>query len=108
MDASGAVSAVDTARPGLSEVQRVTDTFVAPSKTFADILRSASWWLPFVLLAIVSVATTLVVDRQVGFARVAENQIHLNSKQADQFDAQPAEVKVAALHRAAGISRYIA
>ncbi len=108
MDASGAVSAGDTARPGLSEVQRVTDTFVAPSKTFADILRSASWWLPFVLLAIVSVATTLVVDRQVGFARVAENQIHLNSKQADQFDAQPAEVKVAALHRAAGISRYIA
>ena len=26
--------------PGLSQVERVVDTFVAPSKTFADILRS--------------------------------------------------------------------
>ena len=30
---------------GLSEVERVVDTFIAPTKTFTDILRSASWWL---------------------------------------------------------------
>ena len=30
--------------PGLSEVERVVDTFVAPSKTFADIGRSSKWW----------------------------------------------------------------
>ena len=35
---------------GLSQVERVVDTFVAPSKTFTDILRSTSWWLPFLLL----------------------------------------------------------
>ena len=34
---------------GLSQVERVVDTFVAPSKTFADILRSTSWWLPFLI-----------------------------------------------------------
>ena len=108
MDAAEVAPAGDTARPGLSEAERVIDTFIAPSKTFADILRSASWWLPLALLAIVSVATTLVVDRQVGFDRVAENQIHLNSKQADQFDALPADAKAAQVHRVGMISRYIA
>jgi hypothetical protein len=34
-------------QPGLSQVERVVDTFVASSKTFTDILRSTSWWLPF-------------------------------------------------------------
>ena len=32
---------------GLSQVERVVDTFVAPTKTFTDIRRNASWWLPF-------------------------------------------------------------
>ena len=30
----------------LSQTERVVDTFLAPTKTFADVLRSASWWLP--------------------------------------------------------------
>ncbi len=51
---------------GLSEVERVVDTFVAPSKTFTDILRSTSWWLPFLLLVVVSFGTTVVVEKQVG------------------------------------------
>lgn len=28
---------------GLGEMERVVDTFVAPTATFKDILRSASW-----------------------------------------------------------------
>ena len=80
---------------GLSEVERVVDTFVAPSKTFADILRSTSWWLPFVLLVIVTLATTVVVDRQVGFERVAENQIHQSPKQEEQMSSLKPEQRAA-------------
>ena len=68
---------------GLSEVERVVDIFVAPSKTFTDILRSASWWLPFVLMVIVTLAVSVVVDKQVGFSRVVENQIHQSPKQEE-------------------------
>ena len=39
---------------GLSEIARVVDTFVAPTATFKDILRSASWWLPFLLMAVIT------------------------------------------------------
>lgn len=70
---------------GLSEVERVVDVFVAPSKTFTDILRNTAWWLPLLLIVIVTVASAFVVDRQVGFARVAENQIRQNPKQEDQL-----------------------
>jgi Yip1 domain len=98
---------VDGQGAGLSQVERVVNTFVAPSKTFTDILRSTSWWLPFLLLVVMSLITTVVVDKQVGFERVAENQIHQNPKQeakmADLTDAQ----KSAQLHIAGIINRYV-
>ena len=34
----------------LSQAARVAGAFVAPSKTFHDIPRSAAWWLPFVIV----------------------------------------------------------
>lgn len=71
---------------GLSEVERVVDVFVAPSKTFTDILRSSKWWLPFVLMVMVTLGVTVVVDKQVGFARVAENQIHQSPKQEEALN----------------------
>ena len=83
---------------GLGDVARVVDTFVAPSKTFADIRRSTRWWLPFALLMLVTLATSFVVDRQVGFTRVAENSIRQNPKQSEQFEEKTADVKAAQLH----------
>jgi len=68
---------------GLSEIERVVDVFVAPSKTFTDILRKATWWLPFVLMVIVTMGVTVVVDKQVTFPRVVENQIHQSPKQEE-------------------------
>lgn len=82
---------------GLSEVERVVDVFVAPSKTFTDILRNASWWLPFILMLLITVGATFTVEKQVGFARVAENQIHQNPKQEDRFNNLTPEQRAAQL-----------
>ncbi len=92
---------------GLSEVERVTDTFVAPTKTFRDILRSTRWWLPFVLLVIVTLATTAVIDRQVGFERVAENQVHLSPKQEEQMSTLTPEQRAARMSVSAKVTRYV-
>jgi len=86
-----------TTGTGLSEVERVVNIFVAPSKTFTDILRSTRWWLPFLILVLSTVGVSYVVDRQVGFTRVAENQIHLSPKQEDQFNSLTDEQKAARL-----------
>lgn len=75
--------------PPLSQGSRVVNTFLAPSKTFADINRSASWWLPFVILALVSWAFVFTVDKKIGFDKVQENQLKLNTKAQEQLDQLP-------------------
>lgn len=70
----------------LSEVERIIDTFVAPSKLFTDIRRSAAWWAPWLLVSIFAIAFTYVVDTKVGFRKVTEYQIHLSPKAERQLD----------------------
>lgn len=69
----------------LSEVARVVDTFVAPSKTFADIRRSASWWLPFVLICIVTGVFAYTVLHKVGLPTLVDSVIHSNASLGDRI-----------------------
>ncbi|MFY9661232.1 MAG: YIP1 family protein [Terriglobales bacterium] len=75
----------------LSEAQRLVDTFIAPSKTFTDFRRNASWWAPFLIIAVVSLSFIYVVDQKVGFRKVVENQIELQPKRAAQLESLPAD-----------------
>lgn len=75
--------------PALTQAQRVTYAFTAPSKTFTDILRDASWWLPFLLSIIVSVGFVATVQTKVGWDKVTENQVKLNPKQAEKMANLP-------------------
>jgi hypothetical protein len=95
-----------SAGPGLSQVERVVDIFVAPSKTFKDILRNTSWWLPFLLMVLVTLGTTLVVEKQVGWGRVAENQIHQNPKQEEAMASLPPDQRASRMEVTAKIYRY--
>lgn len=72
----------------LSEGARIVNTFVAPSKTFTDIRRNASWWGPWLLITIVSLIFVYAMSKQVGFEQVSKNQI-AHSARADQFDKLP-------------------
>lgn len=76
---------------GLSQVARVVDVFVAPSATFRDILRNRSWWLPFILMVLSTLASGYTVQHQVGFERVTENAIHANPKREDALNQLPPE-----------------
>jgi hypothetical protein len=104
MDEVGVV--VDGPR-GLSQMERVVNTFVAPMATFKDILRSSSWWLPFVLLVVSSVATAFVVDRKVGFDQVFDNQMRMSQKAQDRMaDLTPAQ-KAQAVKVQVEVTKYI-
>jgi hypothetical protein len=74
----------------------VADTFVAPSKTFADILRDTSWWLPLILLIVSSTAATWFVQKEVGFDRVYMNQLHSSPTQEDRINSLPPDQKARA------------
>jgi len=79
---------VTTEPAPLSEGARIVNTFIAPSKTFTDLRRNASWWAPWILISIVSVLFIYAIGRQVGFEQVGRNQIS-HSARADQFDKLP-------------------
>ena len=91
---------------GLSEVERVVDTFVAPSKTFKDILRSTSWWLPFVLVSLFSVASAFVVGKQVGWDQVSENQIHHSPNAEDRLSQLDPAARASQMQLTAKITMY--
>jgi hypothetical protein len=71
---------------GLSQLQRVTNTFTAPSKTFEDIKRgNHSWWLPFVITALVAYIFFAAIAFKIGVQQVVDNQIHLNPKTEEKL-----------------------
>jgi len=74
----------------LSEGSRLIDTFIAPSKTFTDLRRNASWWGPWLLISIFSLLFVYSMDRQIGFEQISKNEI-AHSSRADQFDKLPAD-----------------
>jgi len=89
----------------LSEPARVINTFIAPSKTFTDLRRSASWWLPFLISSIVSVMFVYVVDQKVGFRQAMENQIRIQPKQAERLERLPADQRETAMRQQTGFWR---
>jgi hypothetical protein len=90
---------------GMSQLQRVTSTFSAPSKTFEDIKRgNKSWWLPWLILALVGYLFFAAVVFKVGMQTVVDNQMHLMSeKQQEQMAKAPPEAR----EMSAKISLYI-
>jgi hypothetical protein len=92
----------------LSQAERVIDTFIAPSKTFTDIRRDSSWWVPWLLGAIVGLVLVAVVDQKVGMTRVAENDIQQSAKATERLDSLPADQRAAQVELSAKITRYFA
>lgn len=71
---------------GLSQAQRLTSIFSAPSKTFEDIKRgNRSWWLPFIIYVVLGLAFYGVVNTKVGMRQVSENQVKLSPKAEDRM-----------------------
>jgi len=70
----------------LSQIERVVDTFVAPSKAFTDLRRSANWLVPLLLLIVFTEALVFVANRKVGFEKMTENGLALQPKQAAKLD----------------------
>jgi hypothetical protein len=91
----------------LSEVERIIDTFIAPSKTFTDLRRNAQWWAPFLLMVIASAVFVYVGGQKVGFRKAMENQMRAQPKQQAQLEQLPPEQREQRLHVGAKITKAI-
>jgi hypothetical protein len=91
---------------GLSEGARIVNTFIAPSKTFTDLRRNASWWGPWMLISIFSLLFVYAMDRQIGFDQISKNEI-AHSSRADQFDKLPADQQAKQIGITTAYIRYV-
>ncbi|HTV06609.1 MAG TPA: YIP1 family protein [Acidobacteriaceae bacterium] len=73
----------------LTETQRVIDVFVAPSKTFNDIRRKATFWGPLLIMIVVGAAFSFSVQQKIGWAQVYENNLRQAPARAAQVEASP-------------------
>ncbi len=84
----------EATQPKLSEVERITNIFTAPSKTFADIKRSAMWIAPWLLMLAASVFFVYSVGQRVGWEQVMQNNMRMApAAQQERMEQIPADQK---------------
>lgn len=76
----------------LTPVERVVNTFIEPSKTFQDIKRNRSWWLPFVILVVLGWIFCFAAVQHVGWENLTTNVLKSQPTNAERLDkATPAQ-----------------
>lgn len=104
---SATVANAEASTP-LSQVERVVDTFIAPSKTFNDILRSSSWWLPWLLGVLVTLGFGLAIQQKIGWDKTYGNILLQGSQaQQDRMSQLPADQQAKQKAIGAAFVKYI-
>jgi hypothetical protein len=93
--------------PALSEAARLANTFIAPSKTFLDIRRSASWWVPWLLAALLQLGFTFTFGQKIGWESVIEKQWQKSPTMSARLNSMKEDQKEQMLERGAKVAGYI-
>ena len=83
----------------LSQIERVVDTYVAPSKTFTDVLRSSNCWLAIALYIVMWIPLGWSAGRTVGWPAIATHDMQSSSFTRDQLDSLKPEQRAVAIKR---------
>jgi len=91
----------------LSQGARIINTFIAPSKTFTDLRRSAQWWLPFLLMAFAGWGLVYVSEQKIGVQKMVENELQARPKAEARYEKATPEQRQQQV-KITGIVYYIA
>ncbi len=81
--------AAEPEQPALSQAARIINTFIAPQKTFTDIRRNASWWVPWLIAAIFSILMAVVIVQKVDLAQLAQKRMEMTRMGQTQLEQMP-------------------
>ena len=78
----------------LSQGERFLDAFIAPTRTFTDIRRDASWWLPIIFISILSFLFAYVILHKIGMATLVDSTLHSSARMEEQMSqSTPAQAE---------------
>jgi len=86
-----AITQPEASTQPLGQVQRVVDTFIAPSKTFRDIQRSANWILPYLIGVVITLALGFAIQQKITWPTVYQNILKQSPKQMQRLEQAPAD-----------------
>lgn len=90
-------TAIAPTQAPLTETQRCVDIFTAPSKTFTDLRRKATFWGPLIVMIIVGIGFSFSVQQKVGWTQVFENTIRQTPDKAANIEAAPNAEQIKAI-----------
>jgi len=89
---------------------RITGVFFEPGKTFEDIGRRPTWFVPLLLSIVAALAFYAVAGQRVGWVRIVRQQMAINPKMAQRMEQVPAEqreTQLATQAKITGIGYYV-
>ncbi len=77
------MSSPQPVEPGLSEGSRIMNSFIAPSKTFADLRTNPRWWMAWLLTAVFLLISAVVIVQKVDMEQMVRHRVE-QSKMAQR------------------------
>lgn len=102
-----AIAQPEASTQPLSQIQRVVDTFVAPSKTFQDIQRSANWLLPYLIGVVVTLALGFTIQQKVGWTQTYQNMLKQSPATQQALEQLPPDQQAKRITLATDVTKYI-
>lgn len=93
-------------QPGLSQVARIVNTFVAPRKTFEDLRQHSGWWVPWLVTTIFSLIFSTIAVQKLDMVRFARQQIEQSKLAQRQMEQLSPEQQERAIQGRATASKY--
>lgn len=90
----------------LSEGARIVNTFIAPSKTFTDLRRSAQWWAPFLLITVLGWGLVYVAEQKIGLQKIVENGLQARPKAEAAYEKATPEQRATQI-KISGVAYYV-
>src|SRR5690348_18356038 len=88
---------------GMNEGARLIGVFFSPGKTFADIARRPTWWVPIIVMAILGTIFLNAFTQRVGWESVIRPAI----ERAPNTQNLPPQQREQIIERAAGLYKYL-
>jgi hypothetical protein len=93
---------------GASQLTRILSVFLAPGRTFSGLERNSSWWIAWLVVAVIAAASVLAMDQKIGFEQLTRRELAKNPKALEQFDRLPEAARERQLATSVTIARVMA
>lgn len=93
--------------PGLSEPQRLVNVFIAPTKTFTDLKRNPSWWVPWLIAAVLTLIFGVIAVQKIDMMKFTEQQVERSKLAQRQLENLSPEQRAQNLQIRAMVSKVI-